>query len=82
MLRADLAAPPKQRHTNKRILDRLRDEYGFTVVAYTTLNDYLRIRTASEQGAGGPGPGCSPRPTTRSGRPPARPEAVRRAPEP
>ncbi|MFI8370929.1 IS21 family transposase [Streptomyces sp. NPDC085466] len=44
MLRSDLTAPPKQRHTNKRILDRLRDEYGFTAVAYTTLNDYLRVR--------------------------------------
>ncbi|MFJ1701674.1 hypothetical protein ACIOHC_43075 [Streptomyces sp. NPDC088252] len=44
MLRSDLTAPPKQRHTDKRILDRLRDEYGFTAVAYTTLNDYLRVR--------------------------------------
>ncbi|MEU9048001.1 MULTISPECIES: hypothetical protein [unclassified Kitasatospora] len=44
MLRADLTAPPKQRHTNKRILARLRDEYGFTADAYTTLNDYLRVR--------------------------------------
>ncbi|MET8927304.1 IS21 family transposase [Streptomyces sp. NPDC004623] len=44
MLRSDLTAPPKQRHTNKRILDRLRDEYGFAAVAYTTLNDYLRVR--------------------------------------
>lgn len=44
MLWSDLTAPPKQRHTNKRILDRLRDEYGFTAVAYTTLNDYLRGR--------------------------------------
>ncbi|MFG2919820.1 IS21 family transposase [Kitasatospora sp. NPDC048298] len=44
MLRADLTAPPKQRHTNKRILARLRDEHGFTAAAYTTLNDYLRVR--------------------------------------
>jgi transposase len=44
MLRSDLTAPPKQRHTNKRILDRLRDEYGFAAVAYTALNDYLRVR--------------------------------------
>ncbi|WP_331762395.1 IS21 family transposase [Streptomyces sp. NBC_01508] len=43
MLRADLTAPRKQRHTNKRIMERLRDEYGFPV-AYTTLNDYLRVR--------------------------------------
>ncbi len=38
--RVDLTAPPKQRHMNKRIMERLRDEYDF-VVAYTTLNDYL-----------------------------------------
>ncbi|MEU3317082.1 IS21 family transposase [Streptomyces sp. NPDC006662] len=44
MLRSDLTAPPKQRHTNIRILNRLRDEYGFSAVAYTTLNDYLRVR--------------------------------------
>ncbi|MGW7001368.1 IS21 family transposase [Streptomyces sp. NPDC054933] len=44
MLRSDLTAPPKQRHTNKRILNRLRDEYGFTGAAYNTLNDYLRVR--------------------------------------
>ncbi|MFE4889116.1 hypothetical protein [Streptomyces sp. NPDC056701] len=42
MLQADLTASPKQRHTNKRIMDRLRDEYGFSV-AYSTLNDYLRV---------------------------------------
>ncbi len=43
MLRVDLTAPPKQRHTNKRIMEGLRDEHDF-VVAYTTLNDYLRVR--------------------------------------
>ncbi|MGW2547213.1 IS21 family transposase, partial [Kitasatospora sp. NPDC001574] len=44
MLRVDLTAPPKQRHTNRRILNRLRDEYGFTAVAYTTLCEYLQKR--------------------------------------
>lgn len=29
-LKADESAPPKQRHTARRIWDRLRDEYGFT----------------------------------------------------
>ena len=28
ILEADKAAPPKQRHTAKRIYERLRDEYG------------------------------------------------------
>jgi transposase len=30
ILDADKAAPPKQRHTAKRIYERLRDEYGYT----------------------------------------------------
>jgi hypothetical protein len=29
ILASDLTAPPKQRHTSKRILERLRDEHGF-----------------------------------------------------
>ena len=44
MLRADLMAPPKQRHTNRRILTRLREEHGFTDGSYTTLSDYLQKR--------------------------------------
>jgi transposase len=43
MLRADLTAPPKQRHTNRRIVARLRDEYDFAA-AYTTLSEYLQKR--------------------------------------
>src|ERR1035441_3113799 len=30
ILDADKSAPPKQRHTAKRIYERLRDEYGYT----------------------------------------------------
>jgi len=33
--------PKKQRHTAKRIFDRLRDEHGFTG-GYTTIKDYVR----------------------------------------
>jgi hypothetical protein len=29
-LAADKEAPPKQRHTARRIFDRLRDEHGYT----------------------------------------------------
>ena len=36
-----LARPRKQRHTAKRILVRLRDEYGFDG-GYTTVKDYVR----------------------------------------
>jgi len=30
ILEADKTAPPKQRHTARRIYERLRDEYGYT----------------------------------------------------
>jgi transposase len=43
ILAADLAAPPKQRHTAKRIFERLRAEHGFTG-GYTTVKDYVRER--------------------------------------
>ncbi len=39
----DRASPAKQRHTAKRIFDRLRDEYGFTG-GYTIVKDYVRER--------------------------------------
>jgi transposase len=42
ILAADEAAPPKQRHTAKRIFERLRDEHGFTG-GYTTVKDYVRV---------------------------------------
>ena len=37
----DLARPRKQRHTAKRIFERLRDEYGYDG-GYTTVKDYVR----------------------------------------
>ena len=39
----DLAVPRKQRHTAKRIFERLRDEYGFDG-RYTIVKDYVRER--------------------------------------
>ncbi len=43
ILEKDLEAPRKQRHTAKRIFERLRDEHGFTG-GYTTVKDYVRER--------------------------------------
>ena len=41
ILEADETAPVKQRHTAKRIWQRLRDEHGFAG-GYTTVKDYVR----------------------------------------
>ena len=41
ILEADRQVPRKQRHTAKRIFERLRDEYGFDG-GYTTVKDYVR----------------------------------------
>ncbi len=43
ILAADRQAPRKQRHTAKRIFDRLRDEHGFNG-GYTTVKDYVRLK--------------------------------------
>src|SRR4051794_14517253 len=45
ILISDRSAPPKQRHTAKRIHDRLRLEHGF-VGGYTTIKDYVREQRA------------------------------------
>ena len=42
-LEADRTMPRKQRHTAKRVFDRLREECGFTG-GYTIIKDYLRER--------------------------------------
>jgi transposase len=42
ILEADRTAPPKQRHTAKRIFERLKAEHGFTG-GYTVVKDYVRI---------------------------------------
>ena len=41
ILESDLGVPRKQRHTAKRIFERLRDEYGFGG-QYTIVKDYVR----------------------------------------
>ena len=43
ILEDDLNLPKKQRHTAKRIHERLREEYGFDG-GYTIVKDYVRIR--------------------------------------
>lgn len=45
ILEADRSAPVKQRHTAKRIFERLRDEHGFGG-GYTVVKDYVRIARA------------------------------------
>ena len=45
VLEADRAAPVKQRHTAKRIFERLRDEHGFGG-GYTVVKDYVRTARA------------------------------------
>ncbi len=42
ILDADRTAPVKQRHTAKRIFERLRDEHGFAG-GYTVVKDYVRL---------------------------------------
>ena len=42
ILDADLTAPVKQRHSAKRIFERLRDEHGFAG-GYTVVKDYVRL---------------------------------------
>ncbi len=46
MLRADLDAPRKQRHSATRILARLIDEHAATDLSCSTVRDYVRIRRA------------------------------------
>ena len=49
ILEADKTAPPKQRHTAKRIFERLRLEHGYAG-GYTVVKDYVRIaRTRSRE---------------------------------
>jgi hypothetical protein len=46
MLRADLDAPRKQRHTATRILARLVAEHEAAGLSYSTVRDYVRVRRA------------------------------------
>jgi hypothetical protein len=44
MLRADLQAPRKQRHTVRRILARLIDEHEMTELTYSNVRNYVARR--------------------------------------
>ncbi len=44
MLRSDLDAPKKQRHTARRVLARLVDEHDATGLSYSTVRDHVRKR--------------------------------------
>jgi hypothetical protein len=44
MLRSDLDAPKKQRHTARRILARLVNEHGAVRLSYSTVRDHIRKR--------------------------------------
>ena len=44
MLRADLDAPKKQRHTARRVLARLVDEHDARDLSYSTVRDYVAKR--------------------------------------
>ncbi len=46
ILQADQAKPKKQRHTAKRIFQRLKEEHGFSG-QYTIVKDYVRQRRTS-----------------------------------
>jgi hypothetical protein len=44
MLRSDLDAPKKQRHTARRVLARLVDEHSAVGLSYSTVRDHVRKR--------------------------------------
>ena len=48
ILEDDKSQPIKQRHTAKRIFDRLREEYGYTG-GYTVVKDYVRLQRVRKQ---------------------------------
>ena len=48
ILREDRERPRKQRHTAKRIYQRLREEHGFSG-GYTIVKDYVRLRKLSQR---------------------------------
>lgn len=53
MLRADLDAPRKQRHTATRVLSRLVEEHDAAGLSYSTVRDYVRVRRAEIDVEGG-----------------------------
>jgi hypothetical protein len=56
ILRADLGAPRKQRHTVKRIYDRLIDEHGMHSVSYPVVRAYVADRKPQIRVEAGRGP--------------------------
>lgn len=56
MLRTDLDAPKKQRHTITRIYARLIDEHAMTGIAYQTVRDYVAERKPQIRIEAGRGP--------------------------
>ena len=48
ILDADRTAPSKQRHTAKRIFERLRDEHAY-LGGYTVVKDYVRVARAQSR---------------------------------
>jgi DNA-binding transcriptional regulator YhcF (GntR family) len=55
MLRVDLEAPRKQRHTARRVLTRLVDEHGVVGLSYSTVRDYVALRRPQIAAAAGRG---------------------------
>lgn len=53
MLRSDLDAPKKQRHTARRVLARLVDEHGAQGLSYSTVRDHVRKRRPQILGEAG-----------------------------
>ena len=60
ILEADRQVPRKQRHTAKRIFERLRDEHGFDG-QYTIVKDYVRVQVMYTQGRTGDSGCCTGR---------------------
>ncbi|MDF3294273.1 hypothetical protein [Streptomyces silvisoli] len=56
MLRADLDAPAKQRHTAQRIFDRLVDEHDARDISYPMVRVYVKDRRAEVRREAGLGP--------------------------
>jgi transposase len=56
MLRADLDAPRKQRHTAKRVFDRLLEEHQAHGVSYGMVRDYVAVRRGEIRAMAGCGP--------------------------
>jgi transposase len=56
MLRADLDAPRKQRHTVTRIWHRLMDEHGMAGVSYSVVRAYVAERKPQVRAEAGRGP--------------------------